>query len=400
MVQLDVVVWGVSAVLALSIQPPPPSAAAAASKKLTSTTTAPTSEDLEEKVPDALPARYRFAKYATWLMDYSFLISFLWLSNIYLKDDGFTFRRIYMVTVGISFATLTVDLIKAALFSDILAKAKINHLNSLVKQLTKLCNVAGIQKLLSFVTECLLGYGLFSKFKIGSLQRSSVIHHIFYFCKIGVVIIPFLVAVQAHLGLFEFQDLFETIAVYGEGELYELKVRRICVVYFEYLFASFLKDAICMDLLHQMMHNRWYSHHHIHHLPMKELSLVNAFYFDVMDLIAEDGIGPLLVIAIKGISGAPARLHLISFVFILLMDQNVHSLMPYTISFFNPLLDSIMKPAMSHNLHHALNSGHYTIWPLHQIKGMCGPKYKGEARNDLGYEFMEYNKVFNTSFLH
>lgn len=39
--------------------------------------------------------------------------------------------------------------------------------------------------------------------------------------------------------------------------------------YMIFLFMSFFKDAVCMNILHQVMHRRFYEHHYVHHLPMK-----------------------------------------------------------------------------------------------------------------------------------
>lgn len=135
-----------------------------------------------------------------------------------------------------------------------------------------------------------------------------------------------------------------------------------------------------------------------HHLPMKELSVINAFYFDVLDLILEDGIGPMIVCLMKGLFGAPMSVHYMAYYFCVLCDQTVHSLDPYTCSFWNPLLDNLMRPCMSHNLHHALNRGHYTIWPLHHFVGVAGVKLDPKSVEGFEEDVKEYNKTFDTAF--
>merc|ERR1712238_258635 len=103
------------------------------------------------------------------------------------------------------------------------------------------------------------------------------------------------------------------------------------------------------------------------------------FYFDVPDLIGENLIGPLLFCSVKFLfGGSSCSIHYASFFLSVVCDQTVHSLNPYTITFWNPLLDNFLRPNLSHNLHHSSKVGHYTIWPLHQIQGVSGPNNKGK----------------------
>ena len=216
-----------------------------------------------------------------------------------------------------------------------------------------------------------------------------------------LVSIPVVCAAQVHLGMFTCEPLNEIIAVIGEGEFYECHISRFLKVYLEFLIIAFIKDGISMNILHQMFHTRFYDHHKIHHLPMKELSVMNAFYFDVFDLFAEDGIGPLLLIGIKAMSGGSTTVHYFSYVLVVLCDQTVHSLDPYTAVFWNPLLDNAMRGTVSHNLHHSLNRGHYTIWPLHHLIGVETPNNKsGKALDGFEADLVEYNKTFDTNFPH
>lgn len=192
-----------------------------------------------------------------------------------------------------------------------------------------------------------------------------------------MVSIPAVVAAHVFLGLFTCEPLNEIIYVIGEGEVYECHISRFLKVYLEFLIIAFIKDGISMNVLHQMFHTRFYDHHKTHHLPMKEsLSVMNAFYFDVFDLFAEDGAGPLLLVGIKALAGGAANVHYASYLLTVLCDQCVHSLDPYTAVYWNPLFDNIMRCTVSHNLHHSLNRGHYTIWPLHHIIGVDSPNNK------------------------
>ncbi len=214
-----------------------------------------------------------------------------------------------------------------------------------------------------------------------------------------MVSIPAVVAAHVFLGLFTCEPLNEIIYVIGEGEVYECHISRFLKVYLEFLIIAFIKDGISMNVLHQMFHTRFYDHHKTHHLPMKELSVMNAFYFDVFDLFAEDGAGPLLLVGIKALAGGAANVHYASYLLTVLCDQCVHSLDPYTAVYWNPLFDNIMRCTVSHNLHHSLNRGHYTIWPLHHIIGVDSPNNKsGSALSGFESDIEEYNKVFDTNF--
>ena len=153
---------------------------------------------------------------------------------------------------------------------------------------------------------------------------------------------------------------------------------------------SFIKDASSMNVLHKLMHEKWYWMHKTHHMPMRELSCANLFFFDYLDVIIENTVAPLLVCGMKALWGVKPSLHFASFILLAMTDMNVHSCNPFTIGFFNPVLDGLMKCALSHNLHHALNRDHYTVWPFHHLS-----KYGQDQ------DVAEYNAVFKTKiFFH
>ena len=188
--------------------------------------------------------------------------------------------------------------------------------------------------------------------------------------------------------------------VIGEGEWYECHISRFLIVYAEFLVMAFIKDGISMNILHQMFHSQFYDHHKIHHLPRKELSLINLFFFDIFDVFVEDGIAPMMVIAVKSLGGAEIpTVHYMAYYFLVLADINAHSVDAYTASFWNPLLDNCMRSTISHNLHHALNTGHFTLWPTHHLIGVKSATNMNRKASD-GFEadIEIYNKTFETSF--
>jgi len=291
-------------------------------------------------------------------------------------------------------------LLKALFFWNLLPKAKTDHIKHLWNSLQHaLFTVKGMKDNVKFFGKLLTGQGTFYEFDIGKSSRRSVRHNIWYFCKIGLFAIPLVTAIQVKLGMFTCDPLNEIIYVLGEGEWYECHISRFLKVYLEYLLIAFIKDAVSMNIMHQMFHTCMYHHHATHHLPMKNLSNLNSFYFDIPDLFIEDGIGPMMLMGLKALGGGDCSVHYMSFYFTVLCDQSVHSLNPYTAVFWNPLLDNIMRGAVSHNLHHALNKGHYTIWPQHHFIGVVSPDQKtGKATDGFEIDIQEYNNIFDTKF--
>lgn len=141
----------------------------------------------------------------------------------------------------------------------------------------------------------------------------------------------------------------------------------LSVAYLEFLTMSILKDIFSMMPLHQLMHVRFYSLHKTHHISMREVSVVNVFFFDYVDLTFENAVGPLMLLASKALLGFGLQMHAASIIILFVGEILVHSCSPFTVFFFNPLLDGLMNCNVSHNLHHALNKDNYMVWPLHQL---------------------------------
>ena len=226
---------------------------------------------------------------------------------------------------------------------------------------------------------------------------------------------------------------FSTYIMYSWQATYNLSV--IHFSYVIYLFMSFIKDTICMNILHQMMHRHWYDKHYVHHLPMKvryvvssiyictwstqlnqicltfyfvlalppqEVSNINYTFFDIEDMMLENSVAPALILLLKFCMD-PTKTPIIdmfSYILLLHNDANSHSICPYTVGFFFPPLDAILSPTVSHTLHHALNMGHYTIWPLHQLKGIYqyDNRSKSNVDGSLAKDWATYNRVFKTDF--
>eukprot|EP00588_Corethron_pennatum_P015822 CAMPEP_0194279534 /NCGR_PEP_ID=MMETSP0169-20130528/13982_1 /TAXON_ID=218684 /ORGANISM="Corethron pennatum, Strain L29A3" /LENGTH=378 /DNA_ID=CAMNT_0039023969 /DNA_START=120 /DNA_END=1256 /DNA_ORIENTATION=- len=350
-------------------------------------------------VPKSDPStrmQYVMMKWVTWTMDYAYMFGMICFLETFMSGKNFTAKNVFLHQVMNSNLVCLFDIIKAISFWKFLPKAKTDHLAMLGRDIVKaLFTIEGIKENFKFLSKILTGEGIFNEFR--SEQRKSIRHQLWYFFKIGLVAIPGACYLQTSIGMFYWLPLQESTLVKEFGE-HELHVSRFCFVYAEFLILSFTRDGLSMNILHQMFHTIFFSHHKTHHLPMKELSVLNAFYFDVPDLIAENVIGPAFLCALKYVFGVEPTLHYFAFFFYTVCDQNVHSLNPYTISFWIPLFDNFMRPNVSHNLHHAINRGHYTIWPLHQIKGVGAPNHPGQPKDGVDFDIMQYNKIFDTSF--
>jgi len=280
-----------------------------------------------------------------------------------------------------------IDWLKIWMWADVLAVAKTQHIRKLRTELLQLTTTAaGFQKILAFVARVLRGEGVTREFSDKAEARQGVLYHIFYFVKIHLVIFPAASYLETAFGLFTFEPLGKSV---------------IFTIYMEYMFMSFIKDALSMNVLHEMMHHQWFPHHKVHHMPMKELSLVNVFYFDILDIIVENMIAPAVLLGVKTtFCGASPSLHFLSFILLGVTDMQCHAVCPYSVGFFNPVLDYLMNPNISHQLHHALNMGHYTVWPWHQLKGIYHYDFAEKSNVDGSVErdFATYNKVLGTCF--
>jgi len=69
------------------------------------------------------------------------------------------------------------------------------------------------------------------------------------------------------MGWFKFALIFETAYTLEVGD-FSLSVPNLVNSWIQFIIMSFIKDAISMNIIHEMMHRRWYELHSVHHLPM------------------------------------------------------------------------------------------------------------------------------------
>jgi len=137
---------------------------------------------------------------------------------------------------------------------------------------------------------------------------------------------------------------------------------------------AMLKDNTGMRFLHPLMHDplnhgKWWKIHAEHHSVHKDLRVITTFHGDWSDLILETVGGPVLYLAFLGLTGQKMSMHLFAWFGVVWMDINSHSINPYTVLFWNPMLDYVFKANITHNLHHAFNNDpEYTMFlPLRHV---------------------------------
>jgi len=162
-------------------------------------------------------------------------------------------------------------------------------------------------------------------------------------------------------------------------------------MYWESFVFYMWKDIFVFAFIHRAMHENWipglYAHHKEHHTGKKNLNVFNATTFDFVDIFLESAGIAYFGIPVMWALGLPIKMHMASFALTLISDVQVHSVNPYSVCWFNPLLDWIFLGNVQHNLHHAKGKGHYMIFPWHHLNAT----WRSE-------DIEEYNKIMNTEW--
>jgi len=149
-----------------------------------------------------------------------------------------------------------------------------------------------------------------------------------------------------------------------------------------------LRDVFFLGPLHRLLHSkRWYHLHKLHHEVRKDAQSLHAFHIDAVDLIIENVGAPFLVFCGQYMLGLPVGMHWFTPVLLTFHDAALHSVNPYSVMYFNPLLDWLFHPNVTHQLHHALNRGYYMFVPYHHV-----------LRASREADCAKYNSVFETDF--
>ena len=150
-----------------------------------------------------------------------------------------------------------------------------------------------------------------------------------------------------------------------------------------------LRDVCFLLPLHSLMHTpRFYKWHKTHHEVRSDAQALHAFHIDVVDLLVENVGAPVLLLLGQYALGLPVGLHWITGAMLTMHDGALHSVNPWSVMYFNPLLDYLLEPNVNHQLHHALNKGHYLFVPWSHA---VSPERRYADRR-------KYNEVFKTKF--
>lgn len=183
-----------------------------------------------------------------------------------------------------------------------------------------------------------------------------------------------------------------------------LDFRSYQIVILEYLLMSIGKDLFSMRIFHPMMHRDWcqpITRHGIHHSFKDDTTAWSTLTIHPLDLALENTSGPALLLIAKFIclsiynwQATAPTIHLAAYMFVSITDVSIHSANPYTVVFFNPILDWAMLPNVCHALHHVpkdiretWDRQYFNQWPIHHL-------WPSNRQADVA----RYNQHFGTEF--
>lgn len=179
-----------------------------------------------------------------------------------------------------------------------------------------------------------------------------------------------------------------------------------------------LRDLFFLYPLHSLMHTPKYYHlHKLHHEAKNDAQSLHAFQIDLIDLIIEvsrrwshsvsyefltwrdfarrcflcasQNVGaPFLLFGLQYLLNQRIGIHWLVGVLLTFHDGGLHSVNPYSVMYFNPLLDYLLEGNVTHQLHHCLNKGYYLFVPWKHLISREG------RRRDC----VKYNKVLKCDF--
>ncbi len=159
----------------------------------------------------------------------------------------------------------------------------------------------------------------------------------------------------------------------------------ICVpTYLEFIGLIVSKD-IQLSLFHYWMHHsllgnkvdRWMKKiHKLHHRTTHDLNSINVFYTTIEDGIFENLLAPVIVLFVKWFFELAVTINIPGFMLYIVYDIHCHSANPYSVVFFNPILDYFMKANIAHHNHHTHPNMNPTAIPLRHL-------WEGGIKRDL-----------------
>jgi len=170
---------------------------------------------------------------------------------------------------------------------------------------------------------------------------------------------------------------------------YTTFIETYMLVAMEYWSIILLKDYTMMYFVHPWMHkpeNYWIHKHH--HLVGIEVQGNHAFSISNLDAFLESDIGMFLYFFVQWLITGKLSVNVASLYLVGWHDVVVHSLNPYSIVHFNPLLEYYHKPTLEHNLHHMIQKDYYVFNSFKHV-------FSTERRD---YDLAKYNELCKTTF--
>jgi len=161
-----------------------------------------------------------------------------------------------------------------------------------------------------------------------------------------------------------------------------------CEVFLMFYILQLSKDFFSLYFLHKWMHDEWYSLHKGHHEVRGNANSLLAFHIDPIDLFFENICSPVVLFAGQYLLGYEVRVHVAPILLVALMDATIHSVNPYAVTLWNPLLDGLFRCNVAHHIHHMLNKDNYMFIPYHHV-------FPAMRKKDCD----RYNEFLETGFM-
>jgi len=159
------------------------------------------------------------------------------------------------------------------------------------------------------------------------------------------------------------------------------------MVYGQFIILLMLRDAF-LSVVHRLMHSpKYYYLHKVHHQVNRQAQSLHAFHIDILDIFLETYIAVPSLFMFQYFLSGNLELHMGSLLLFTMHDFTLHSINPYSVSYFNPILDFALKPNICHQLHHVVQNEYFTFTPYHHF--IPGAKER---------DYKRYNKLMKTNF--
>jgi hypothetical protein len=129
--------------------------------------------------------------------------------------------------------------------------------------------------------------------------------------------------------------------------------------------------------------------HNKHHEAGKDCQSLHAYHITVIDLIIENAGAPGLLLILQYLLGIRLGMSWETLCLFFTHDYGLHSINPYCVMYFNPLLDYIFYPNVTHNLHHIFKKEYLLFVPYSHIlpsnRKLDGRKYNLALQTEFSF---------------